>query len=115
MKLISGAGHARPPFTEVGAYKPGFFGSIFRLPTIVARLEPTNFKQSALTQTVIDFETTPVELGVRHFQDVVFGTTLYKGIRPMTHKYDNVYMCYVDAIESVRVEKHEESCGDYGW
>lgn len=107
MKIISPAAVVlQPTFIEVGAYNPGVIGRLFGHRPVAGRFEPNPAFGQALkiTDAIIDFETTPCVVGVRHHEDVAFGTHLYLGITPIAFMHDNVYKCVVENVRHVRSE-----------
>ena len=116
MKLVRAASHSvEPKFREVGGYKPGFFGWLFRLPIIKAELVPhlSRLTPQAISDCQIDFEQSPCTLNETYHQSVAFGDELYRNIVPVRHMYDNVYECHVGSVEIIRREKAYESTHGY--
>jgi len=110
MKLNRPCQHsAWPAAKEIGGYRPGFFGWLFRLPIIKARLEYAHKAPDPHANSTcwIDFEDSPCTVGVKHHTPVAFGNILYTGITPLKHQYENIYECTVEHIQHIRLEKYE--------
>lgn len=95
-----------PTLVEVGGYTPGIIGRLLGHPKIPGRFEPNpNFGHVLkISDAIIDFEETPCVVGMRHHEDVAFGTHLYEGITPIAFMHDNVYKCSVNNVRHVRSE-----------
>lgn len=107
MKIISPAtASLQPALVEVGAFRPGLVGRLLGHRSVPGRLVPNvDFgRVIKISDAIIDFDLTPCVIGVRHHEDVAFGTHLYEGITPIKFMYDNVYQCCVNNVRYIRSE-----------